>query len=304
MTAASLAPLRWLARAGGAGLGCRYPFVLCYHGVGPVAARNDAHGLFVSRELFLSHLDTIEASGHELVSVGELWRQLHSGAGAAGKGSITFDDALAKTVHEAVPVLLERGMGCSVFVPTGLIGAHHPDVPGERILSAGEIRELAAEGVEIGAHSADHIWLPGLSHAKALDQLRRSRAVLEDLLGRPVRTMAYPYGGHDAGTVRAAEEAGYEVACGCSGAGPQRWHALSVPREPIHPSATPLRLRIKMAGLYGPAHALVGDAGLLGRRRAARRRPQAPARTAVSSLYSSPRSAFSTSEAGGSKRSP
>ena len=259
---APFAPIRWLARAGDAALGRRHPFVLTYHGVGEVDDGPDPSGLFVSRELFIRHLDVIEAQGYEVLSVGELWRQMQGGSDGSGKGSITFDDGLAKTVREAIPVLLERGMSCSVFVPTGLLGHLHPDVKTERILSGGELRELAAAGVEIGTHSVDHVWLPGLDHDDALDQLRRSRATLEDLLGRPVRTMAYPYGGHDEQTELAAAEAGYLVACEC--AGPGSWRALSIPREPIHPSTTPFRLRVKMAGLYGPAYALVGDRGPLG----------------------------------------
>jgi hypothetical protein len=37
----------------------------------------------------------------------------------------------------------------------------------------------------------------------------------------------------------------------------------------VHPSTTPLRIRLKIAGLYGPVHALVGDHGPIGRRRRA-----------------------------------
>ncbi len=43
---------RWLARAAGTLLGRRYPFVLCYHGIGPAPAAGDPFRLFVSRELF------------------------------------------------------------------------------------------------------------------------------------------------------------------------------------------------------------------------------------------------------------
>jgi peptidoglycan/xylan/chitin deacetylase (PgdA/CDA1 family) len=122
--------------------------------------------------------------------------------------------------------------------------------------------------VEIGTHSIDHVPLSAMPYAEALDQMRRSREALEDLLGKPVRTMAYPFGAIDEQTMRAAEEAGYEAACACSGPGP--WRALSIPREPVYATATPLRLRLKMAGLYGPAHALVGGNGPLHRRRSAR----------------------------------
>jgi peptidoglycan/xylan/chitin deacetylase (PgdA/CDA1 family) len=249
-------PVTWLSHAAGTAVGRRYPFVLCYHGVGGVSHNSDPYGIFLSRELFARHLDVIEGRGYELLSVGALWASMRDGSGGAGLGAITFDDGLRKTVREAVPMLLERGIPCSMFVPTGLIGQAHPDLEGEFIASAGEIRELAEAGVEVGAHSVDHVRLTGMPYAEALDQMRRSRETLEDMLGRPVRTMAYPFGALDELTVSAAEEAGYEIACGCSGPGP--WRALSMPREPVYGTATPFRLRLKMAGLYGPAHALVG----------------------------------------------
>jgi peptidoglycan/xylan/chitin deacetylase (PgdA/CDA1 family) len=238
--------------------------VLCYHGVGTVP--HDPAGLFISLGLFSQHLDVMAAQGYGIVPVGELWRTMVGGSSAYRLGSVSFDDALVKTAREAVPAMLARGMGCTIFVPTGLMGMPHPDIEGERILSPEELRELSGEGVEIGAHSVDHVWLPGRSYEDVLDQMRRSRATLEDLLGKPVTSMAYPYGGFDAQTIRAAAEAGFELACGCSG--PGAWNALSLPRSPVFASATALRLRLKMAGLYGPVHKLVADNGPIGRWRA------------------------------------
>lgn len=261
-----MSPLGWAYRATRVALGRRYPFVLCYHGVGTVPGGQDPAGLFISRGLFNHHLDVIEAEGYELVSVAKIWHAIAGGSSGYGLGSVSFDDALVKTAREAIPEMLARGMGCTIFVPTGLMGRPHPDVEGELILSAEELRELAGEGVEIGAHSVDHLWLPGMPYEEVLDQMRRSRATLEDLLGKPVTSMAYPYGGFDAQTIRAAAEAGFELACGCSG--PGAWNALSLPRSPIFASATTLRLRLKMAGLYGPVHRLVADSGPIGRWRA------------------------------------
>jgi len=240
--------------------------MLCYHGVGTLTHGEDPSGLFISRGLFRHHLDVIQGQGYDVVAVGDLWRAMAAGSAANGLGSISFDDGLVKTAREAIPDMLDRGMACTIFVPTGLMGRAHPDVEDELILTGEEIQELAGEGVEIGAHTVDHLWLPGMSYADKLDQMRRSRATLEDLLGKPVTSMAYPYGGHDAETVRAAQEAGFELACGCSGPAP--WSPLSLPRSPIFSSATTLRLRLKMAGLYGPVHRLVADSGPIGRWRA------------------------------------
>jgi polysaccharide biosynthesis protein PslH len=251
------APLRWIGNATGTSLGRRYPFILCYHGVGSIPSGSDPNGIFVTRSLFQRHLDVIAARGYELVAVSELWQRMRDAPdGLQGVGSISFDDGLIKTVRGAIPMLLDLGISCSMFVPTGLMGQPHPDLNGERIASSEEIAELARAGVEIGAHSVDHVRLNRLSYEDALEQMHRSRGTLEDLLGRPVTAMAYPFGALNGKTIRAAEEAGYEVACGCSGPGP--WEPLNLPREPVYASATALRLRLKMAGLYGPVHGMGG----------------------------------------------
>ena len=245
---------RWLTLAAGALVGRRHPFVLCYHGVGRVATGADPHGLFIGRERFGEHLDVIEQRGYRLLAITELWHRNREGSQARGVGAITFDDGLVRTWREAIPMLLERGLPCTMFIATGLMGTPHPDLDGEMIMSAEEVVELADAGVEIGAHTVDHPHLSQLTYEQTLEQMRRSRGVLEDLLGRPVTAMAYPYGEVSAQALRAAEQAGYELACGCSG--PGRWEAFNVPREPIHPSATGTRLKLKMAGLYGPVHTL------------------------------------------------
>jgi peptidoglycan/xylan/chitin deacetylase (PgdA/CDA1 family) len=261
----AMAPFSWLNRAARVAFGRRFPFVLCYHGVGTVEAADPA-SLFISRGLFAHHLDVISAQGYDVLPVGDLWRALDGGSPGHNVAAISFDDALVKTAREAIPETLARGMGATVFVPTGLMGRPHPDLPDERILSAPEIVELAKEGVEIGAHGVEHDWLEGMPYDEVLDQMRRSKAALEDLLGRAVTSMSYPYGAHDEQTERAAREAGFLVACGCSGPGPWSPHAL--PRNPVFASATTLRLRLKMAGLYGPVHRLVADSGPIGRWRA------------------------------------
>src|SRR5262245_22359347 len=115
-------------------MGHRYPFALCYHLVAATAPGDDPHGLFVSQSLFEQHLDVI-AGRYEALTVAALWERI-DGPGGAGCAAITFDDALARTAQDAIPLLAERGMSCSVFVPTGWIGRDHPDLDGERILGA------------------------------------------------------------------------------------------------------------------------------------------------------------------------
>ncbi|MBS0311005.1 MAG: polysaccharide deacetylase family protein, partial [Proteobacteria bacterium] len=46
-----------------------------------------------------------------------------------------------------------------------------------------------------------------------MQELTHSKAMLEDMLGNPVGSFAYPYGDWDARCVQAAQQAGYAAAC-------------------------------------------------------------------------------------------
>jgi glycosyltransferase involved in cell wall biosynthesis/peptidoglycan/xylan/chitin deacetylase (PgdA/CDA1 family) len=83
-----------------------------------------------------------------------------------------------------------------------------------RPLSLDEVTALGQEKlVEIGSHTVTHPVLPELPFEMQRDELRRSKARLEEILGRPVTSFAYPYGSYAAGTVPIVRESGYACAC-------------------------------------------------------------------------------------------
>lgn len=79
-----------------------------------------------------------------------------------------------------------------------------------------ELRELARDPlVTIGAHGVTHRRLARLDDLEVRRELAGSRARIEEQLGRPVRHLAYPYGGLAACAAREfrlAAEAGYVTA--------------------------------------------------------------------------------------------
>lgn len=78
-----------------------------------------------------------------------------------------------------------------------------------------EVHELGSFGVECGAHTVDHEILSSLPFEAAADQIRRSRAHLEDVLGTPCRLFAYPNGSErdfSAAHARALESEGFDAA--------------------------------------------------------------------------------------------
>jgi peptidoglycan/xylan/chitin deacetylase (PgdA/CDA1 family) len=85
-----------------------------------------------------------------------------------------------------------------VYLVADEIGRHNrwDQAAGEVIplLSWREIKQLQAEGVSFGSHSATHRSLSSLRLQEVVRELRRSTAVLEQGLGTAVRSFAYPYG--------------------------------------------------------------------------------------------------------------
>lgn len=82
----------------------------------------------------------------------------------------------------------------------------------KRPLDHAELRTLASEGFEIGAHGWSHKHLRHLRREELRQEVGPCKEVLEDILGRPVEMFCYPRGRYDTNTVRAVQGAGYKGA--------------------------------------------------------------------------------------------
>ena len=89
--------------------------------------------------------------------------------------------------------------------------------PYHRPLSPGEVGELHQGGlVEVGAHTVTHPILSALPAVSQRREIAKSKARLEQILGHPVTSFAYPYGkpwDYDAQTVDIVRQAGFACAC-------------------------------------------------------------------------------------------
>jgi peptidoglycan/xylan/chitin deacetylase (PgdA/CDA1 family) len=83
--------------------------------------------------------------------------------------------------------------------------------PGHRAtrMSPSELKELADQDFEIGAHGISHPNLPACSPNQLTVEVEGSRKHLEDELGREVTMFAYPRGRHNRKVISALIEAGY-----------------------------------------------------------------------------------------------
>jgi peptidoglycan/xylan/chitin deacetylase (PgdA/CDA1 family) len=187
--------------------------VLMYHSVSP-STGPDPHLLRVSPDRLDQQLTTLRRLGLRGVSLAELVDAYDQGRGRRMVG-LTFDDGYADFLEHAVPVLARHGMTATVYMVAGRMSGANDWDEGPRLplMSPDQLRAVAAAGHEVGSHTMTHPRLAGLDRANLDGELRRSREVLEEVLGAPVRGFCYPYGSFDRAAADAAQAAGYDHAC-------------------------------------------------------------------------------------------
>jgi len=131
---------------------------------------------------------------------------------------LTFDDGYRNFLEHAWPTLEELRFGATIFVVAGLCGKTNdwpnqaPDIPRLPLLGWDELASLSGAGFEIGSHTLSHPRLTRTPLPDARREIVDSKKELEDRLGKPVETFAYPFGLTDAASVEIAR-AHYRGAC-------------------------------------------------------------------------------------------
>jgi len=116
----------------------------------------------------------------------------------------TVDDGGSSAMHVS-DRLESRGWHAHFFITTNYIGT-------SGFLTAAELRELRARGHVIGSHSCSHpmpMW--SCTVQQLLEEWRRSREKLEQILGEPVCAGSVPGGFYCREIGQAAAESGFAV---------------------------------------------------------------------------------------------
>ncbi len=132
-----------------------------------------------------------------------------------GRISITFDDGYDSFYEFARPILFEKKIPAALFLPFGYIGKkagwdYAGGIRRTRHLSHEKVRKLSEAGIEIGSHGFSHIDLTALSDRMLKLELERSKKGLEDLTGKDVKYISYPFGRFNKNVEGTAAELGYE----------------------------------------------------------------------------------------------
>ena len=189
------------------------PPVLMYHSISP-SAEPDPHRLRVHPSRLERHLRLLRRLGLRGVSLRELLQARERGTAARLVG-LTFDDGYTDFLDHAVPLLRQYGMTGTVYVVAGRIGGHNEwdEGPSLGLMTADQVRAVAASGLEVGSHTMTHARLAGADPVTLAEEIGGSRRVLEDVLQEEVAGFCYPYGSYDDAAADAVQTAGYDHAC-------------------------------------------------------------------------------------------
>jgi peptidoglycan/xylan/chitin deacetylase (PgdA/CDA1 family) len=191
--------------------------ILTYHAISDEVSERFAR-YAVRPDDLEAQVACLAEEGRSFLSVSRYADAIHRGEGIENAVVLTFDDGFHDFLTQALPILERYGATATLYVATAYLGATSrwlEDVgEGRRaMLSASEVREVAVAGIEIGGHSHTHRELDRLRPRELADEVSTCTRILEDTLGAPVRSFAYPFGYHHAGVRRAVREGGYASAC-------------------------------------------------------------------------------------------
>lgn len=169
-------------------------------------------------DVFRTGLTALHEKGYRTLDLVEAAFLLRSGETIPEKSLVlTFDDGFRGVYDNAFPTLRRLGMTATVFLSVGGPRASCPEgrlpsLEGRSMLSWEEIREMHGFGVRFGAHTLTHPDLTRVNPDRIDRELGVSKRIIEEELGVPVDSFAYPFGRYDE-TVRTLVRRYFSCAC-------------------------------------------------------------------------------------------
>lgn len=193
----------------------------------------------ISPQRFETHLQWLSKRRERVVPL----RKFFSAPEEKNLLAITFDDGFRDNLTVALPLLEKYNLPATVFVTADLIGK-------EKYLSSEELQTLASHPlVTIGSHGFHHLHLTTLSEDEVLFELTESKKILEEIIGKTVDLLAYPYGDCNAKVEKLSEKCGYAAAWSV-------WNGQNTPfsrwRVPLGRNDNLLRFIAKVSPFYFP----------------------------------------------------
>ncbi|MEW6404074.1 MAG: polysaccharide deacetylase family protein [Chloroflexota bacterium] len=176
--------------------------IILYH---RIAVSSTGSQYYVPPEKFEAEMKLLHDWQYTTISTGLLIKAITEGADLPPRPIIiTFDDGHLNNYTTAFPIMQKYGFTGVLYIVGSYMGA-------DNYMDAGQIKEMAAAGWEVGSHSMTHKDLTHVDSDVLRWEVVDSREKLEAELGVPVLTFAYPYGFSSESALDYVHFAGYEA---------------------------------------------------------------------------------------------
>jgi len=182
--------------------------ILLYH---RIAISETDHRYYVTPETFESEIRLLHDWEYTSITTEMLVEAITEGAELPARPVlITFDDGNLDNYTTAFPIMQKYGFTGVMYLVNNYIGY-------DQYMNKDQILEMVAAGWEVGSHSMNHFDLKAISPQQQRNEIVESRELLEELLGVPVLTFAYPFGSRNASAYDYVHFAKYIAAMGADG---------------------------------------------------------------------------------------
>jgi peptidoglycan/xylan/chitin deacetylase (PgdA/CDA1 family) len=188
--------------------------ILAYHQTAPVPPRGVPCRTFtLSPRAFRAQLTGLRRMGYTGLSMRDLEPYLRGEKQGKVVG-ITLDDGYVNNLEHALPALQAVGFTATSFMVSGQFGGSNlwdqrVGVPAAPLMDVDQLKAWIAGGMEVGAHTRNHVNLPECDEATALEEIAGAKRDLEAALDCEVRHFCYPYGAYRSEHAVMARQAGY-----------------------------------------------------------------------------------------------
>lgn len=180
----------------------------------------------ISRDGFRQHIEHCRRY-FDVVSLHELQRRVVLRDSPRPAIAVTFDDGYRENCEFAIPLMIEHAVPCLYFVAVDHVVKQKPFSHDESVgqplavNSVQQLRDMSDYGIEIGLHTRNHVDFARVHDRGTIQsEIIDAKDELEQLIGKPVRYFAFPYGMLDQLTqaaIEAVHEAGLVGFCSAYG---------------------------------------------------------------------------------------
>lgn len=164
----------------------------------------------VTPQVFRQQLKILKTNGYTAIPISTLVMALTEGADLPPRPVvITFDDGNLDVYQNAYPIMQEFGFVGTMYIVVNRVGV-------KGYLGVSEIKKMLQAGWEFGSHSMTHLDLR-YQYSTLETEIKKSRLELQELIGAPVMTFAYPFGFTNESIRKKVAAYGYSAGMGLGG---------------------------------------------------------------------------------------